>query len=74
MELKIKAIGNSSGVILPKELLARLRVEKGDSLFVTETKDGLVLRSYSPEFAKKWAIAEKVMHDQRDLLRRLADS
>ena len=44
MNLKITAIGNSAGVILPKELLARLRVEKGDELYALETPDGIRLR------------------------------
>ena len=53
MKLKITAIGNSAGVILPKELLARLRVDKGDELYVLETPDGIRLTNYDPEFAAK---------------------
>lgn len=74
MKLKITAIGNSAGVILPKELLARLRVEKGDELFVTETPDGIQLMPHDPVFAAQMEVAEKVMRKNRDLLRRLADS
>jgi len=48
MKLKITAIGNSAGVILPRELLARLRLEKGDELFVLETPDGIRLTTYGP--------------------------
>ena len=54
MKLKITAIGNSAGVILPKELLARLRVDKGDELYVLETPDGIRLTNYDPEFAAKY--------------------
>ena len=43
MKLKITTVGNSVGVVLPKELLAKLRVEKGDSLYVTELADGIKL-------------------------------
>jgi putative addiction module antidote len=43
MTLKVTTIGNSAGVILPKELLARLRVDKGDELYAVETPDGLRL-------------------------------
>lgn len=74
MKLKITAIGNSAGVILPKDLLARLRVEKGDELFVTETPDGIKLMPHDPKFAAQMEVAEKIMRKNRDLLRRLADS
>lgn len=74
MELKITTIGNSAGVILPKELMARLRLQKGDTLYATETPDGLQLRVYDPEFAEQMAVAEQVMHKRRNLLRKLADS
>lgn len=72
MKLKITAIGNSAGVILPKELLARLRVEKGDELYALETPDGIRLTTYDPVFAARMEVAEQVMRDHRDLLRRLA--
>lgn len=74
MELKLTSIGNSVGVILPKELLSRLRVGKGDRLFVTETADGIALRPYDPEFAEQMALAETVMREDKDVLHRLADS
>lgn len=74
MKLKVTTVGNSAGVVLPKELLARLRVDKGDSLFVTETPDGIMLRAYDPNFAEQMAIAEEIMRDRRDLLRQLAQN
>lgn len=74
MKLKITSIGNSAGVILPRELLARLRVEKGDSLYVSELPDGVKLAAYDPDFAAQMAVAEDIMREDRDLLRRLADS
>ena len=72
MKLKITAIGNSAGVILPKELLARLRVDKGDELHALETPDGIRLTTYDPVLASQMEVAEQVMREHRDLLRKLA--
>ncbi|AKC85857.1 AbrB/MazE/SpoVT family DNA-binding domain-containing protein [Pseudoxanthomonas suwonensis] len=72
MKLKITTIGNSAGVILPKELLARLRVDKGDELFAVETPDGVRLTTYDPTLAAQMEVAEQVMREHRDLLRKLA--
>jgi putative addiction module antidote len=72
MKLKVTAIGNSAGVILPKELLARLRVDKGDELYAVETPDGIRLTTFDPVFAAQMEVAEKVMREHRDLLRKLA--
>lgn len=71
--LKITQIGNSLGVILPKEILAKLKLDKGDQLIVTDMPDGVALRAYSPDFAKWMEIGEKVMRDNRDALRKLAE-
>ncbi len=70
--LKLKAVGNSTGVILPKELLAKMHVEKGDELFVVETKDGIVLTPYDPEFERQMDAARKIMKKRRTVLRELA--
>jgi putative addiction module antidote len=72
MRLKITGIGNSAGVILPKELLARLRLEKGDELYALETPDGIRLTTYDPALAEEMDIAEKIMRQRRDLLHKLA--
>ncbi|HRO62991.1 AbrB/MazE/SpoVT family DNA-binding domain-containing protein [Thermomonas sp.] len=72
MKLKITAIGNSAGVILPKELLARLHLEKGDELFALETPDGVRLTAYDPVLAAQMEVAEQVMRDRRTLLNKLA--
>jgi putative addiction module antidote len=74
MKLKVTTVGNSAGVVLPKELLARLHLEKGDTLFATETPDGIKLAPYDPEFERQMAVAERVMRKRRNLLRKLADS
>ena len=72
MKLKITTIGNSAGVILPRELLARLRMEKGDELFALETPDGIRLTTYDPALAKQMEVAEAVMRKRRTLLHKLA--
>ncbi|WP_066094169.1 AbrB/MazE/SpoVT family DNA-binding domain-containing protein [Xanthomonas massiliensis] len=74
MKLKITAIGNSAGLILPKELLARLHVEKGDELYAVETPDGIRLTTYDPELAAQMEVAEQVMRQRRTLLHKLAGS
>ncbi len=71
--IKVTTIGNSTGVILPKEILHHLHVEKGDSLFVLETANGIELTPYDPEFAAQMDAAERVMRVDREALRRLAD-
>jgi putative addiction module antidote len=74
MKLKVTAVGNSAGVILPKELLSRLRVEKGDSLYATELSDGIKLTPFDPELAGKMEVAERVMREDRNVLRKLSKS
>jgi putative addiction module antidote len=71
--LKITTIGNSVGVILPKEVLALLNADKGDTLYVTRTPDGIALRAYDEEFVRHMEVAEKIMREDRDVLRRLAE-
>ena len=72
-KLKITTVGNSAGVVLPRELLKHLRVEKGDTLYAIETPNGIALTPYDAEFAEEMEVAEKVMRDNRDLLRKLAE-
>ncbi|PPT97290.1 AbrB/MazE/SpoVT family DNA-binding domain-containing protein [Xanthomonas arboricola] len=72
MKLKITAIGNSAGVILPKELLARLRLGKGDDLYALETPDGIKLTAFDPTLAAQMDVAEQVMREDRQVLNKLA--
>ncbi|KAF1695188.1 AbrB/MazE/SpoVT family DNA-binding domain-containing protein [Pseudoxanthomonas jiangsuensis] len=72
MKLKITTIGNSAGVILPKELLARLRVDKGDELHALETPDGIRLTVYDPKLAAQMEVAERIMREDRQVLHKLA--
>ena len=71
--LKVTTVGNSTGIVLPKDILEKLRVSKGDSLYAIETPYGFELTSYDPEVAKQMEIAEKVMREDRDVLRKLAE-
>lgn len=73
MRLKITTVGNSVGVVLPKELLAKLRVSKGDTLYASETADGFKITPYDEDFEQQMAIAEKIMRENRDVLRKLAE-
>lgn len=72
-KLKIVTIGNSVGVILSKEILDKLRVQKGDSIFAIETSKGIELTPYNPELAEQMKLAEQVMREDRDALRKLAE-
>ena len=70
--LKLTQIGNSVGVILPKELLSRLKLEKGDSVFVSETANGFTLSTYDPEFEQQMTEARRIMKNRRAVLHELA--
>lgn len=72
-QLKVTTIGNSVGVVLPKDLLTRLRVSKGDTIFAVETPNGVELTAYDPHFAAQIEAAEAVMREDRDVLKKLAE-
>ena len=72
MKLKITTIGSSAGIVLPKEALARLKVAKGESVFLTESPDGFRITPYDPEFEEQMALARKFMKERRNVLRELA--
>jgi len=72
LKLKVTGIGSSTGVVLPKEALARLKVAKGDTVFLTESSDGFRITPYDPEFEDQMALARKFMRERRDALRELA--
>lgn len=72
-KVKLTTIGNSTGVILPKEVLQRLHVGRGDTLFLLETPDGIELTPFDPEIARQLDEAERVMREDRDVLRKLAE-
>ncbi|MCD6705076.1 MAG: AbrB/MazE/SpoVT family DNA-binding domain-containing protein [Thiobacillus sp.] len=70
--LKLTQIGNSVGLILPKEVLARLKLEKGDTVFVTETPEGVAITPYDPQFADQMDAARAIMKRRRAVLHELA--
>ncbi len=70
--LKLTAIGNSVGVILPKELLVKLGVQKGDTLYAVETTDGVRLTIADPDFEQQMTVARAEMKRWRNVLRELA--
>ena len=72
LALKLTQVGNSVGVVLPKEVLASLKVEKGDTIFLTETPDGYTLTPYDTEFEAQMTAARSVMKRRRNALRELA--
>jgi putative addiction module antidote len=72
IKLKLTTIGNSVGVVFPKELLAKLRVGKGDTLMASETPDGIQLTAYDPDVVDRVAMAEEIMREDREVLRKLA--
>ncbi len=70
--LKLTQIGNSVGVILPKEVLARLKVEKGDMLYLTDSPDGVRITPHDPVFEGQMQAARDIMKARRAVLRELA--
>jgi putative addiction module antidote len=71
--LKLMQIGNSVGVVLPKEVLARLRLEKGDTVFVTEAANGgVTLTPYDPALDEQLEIGREFMREFRDTFHQLA--
>ncbi len=72
VKLKVTTVGNSTGVVLPKEVLARLNVGKGDSLFLTDSPDGYRITPYDPDFERQMKLVRQVMNERRNVLKELA--
>lgn len=70
--LKVTQIGNSVGVILPRDVLAKLRVERGDTLYLTESPDGMRITPHDPAFGDQMKAARTIMKKRRAVLRELA--
>ena len=70
--LKLTQIGNSVGVILPKDVLARLKLEKGDTLFVTDAVNGVLLTPYDPALDEQLEAGREFMREYRDTFHQLA--
>ena len=72
VKLKLTTIGTSTGVVLPKEVLSRLKVEKGDTLYLTEAPEGFRLTPYNPEFERQMSLFQRVIRERREVLKELA--
>jgi len=72
LALKLTQIGNSVGVILPKEMLSRLKLEKGDTVFCTDSAEGVTLTPYDPTLAEQLIIGREFMREYRDTFHQLA--
>lgn len=72
LKVKVTAIGNSMGIVLPKEALAKLHAEKGDILYLVDTPEGLTLTPYQQDLDDQLKAAEKVMKKYRNALHELA--
>ncbi len=72
IKLKLTRVGNSTAVVLPKEVLQRLKLERGDTVYLTETPDGWRLTPYDPEFERQMKEARRLMKKRRNALRALA--
>lgn len=71
-ELKLIAIGNSVGVVLPKEMLVKLGLQKGDTLHAVRVENGLRLTVAEPDFETQMEVARRIMKERRAVLRELA--
>lgn len=71
--LKLTAVGTSTGVVIPKEMLARMKVERGDTLHVIETPEGYLLTPYDPAIAAQVEAGREFMKDYRDTFKALAE-
>ena len=73
LSFKVTTVGSSVGFILTKEALAHLKIQKGDTVYLTEAPDGSYrLTPYNPEFERQMSLAEQIMHDDREILHALA--
>lgn len=72
MTLKLTQIGNSVGVILPKELLGKLGVGKGDTVYAIDTPEGVRLSTAEPDFEAQMEVARRIMKERWAVLRELS--
>jgi putative addiction module antidote len=71
--VKVRKVGNSLGVVLSKDVVAKLGVANGDDLFLIQTQDGFQITPYDPKFAEQISVAERIMKKRRTMLRKLAE-
>ena len=71
-QLKLTQIGNSVGIILPKDALARLKLQKGESVFLTESAEGYIITPYDPALEEEISAGREFMREYRDTFHQLA--
>ena len=71
--IKLTKIGNSVGAVFPKELLSKMHAEVGDTLFVSESHNGIQITPYDEEFERQMKLAKEIMRENRDVLKVLAE-
>jgi putative addiction module antidote len=72
MKLKLRSVGTSTGLLLPKEMLVRMKVGKDDELFAVETPEGYLLTPYDPQVVNQVEAGRKIIRKHRNILRALA--
>ena len=72
MKLKLRKVGNSVALIVPKTIREKMGVKEGDAVYLTETPDGYKISPYNPEFSRQMELARKVQAKHRDALHELA--
>ncbi|RLA43330.1 MAG: AbrB/MazE/SpoVT family DNA-binding domain-containing protein [Gammaproteobacteria bacterium] len=72
LKVKVTTVGNSMGILLPKEALSRMKASKGDTLYMVETPDGYTLTPYQQDFGKQMEASEDIMKRYKNTLRELA--
>jgi putative addiction module antidote len=71
--VKVITVGSSTGIVLPKDILERLQLQKGDSVYLTETPEGVHITPYRPDFAEAIDAGRRIMRRYRNTLRKLAE-
>ncbi len=74
IQAKVTTVGNSLGLVLSKEAIARLHVKKGDTVYLWESPEGYTLTPYDKAFIQQMKLAEEIMQKEKDVLKVLADS
>ena len=72
MEIKLRKVGNSVALIVPKQVREKMGVREGDAVFLTETSEGYRISPYDPEFSRQMELARKIQSKHRDALHELA--
>ncbi|MBV5272694.1 MAG: AbrB/MazE/SpoVT family DNA-binding domain-containing protein [Lamprocystis purpurea] len=72
LKVKVTSVGNSMGILLPKEALNKLKVGKGDTLYLVENEEGFTITPYQQDFEKQMEAAEKVLKKYRNAFHELA--